>query len=125
MNTFVLPLLASALMLAAATAQEQRDPLAFRDFEHLKRVRVVCEHQHFGRVVDLIADVPSGRITSAVLSMTTDDGNQVVAAPIGHLRYEPQSDLLQLGPCLDDAELHTPFDAARVRLERQQDGDGT
>ncbi len=116
--------LAAALALAAAPAQEPGQDLVFRDFQAVQRLRVVCEREHFGRLLDLVADVPSGRLVAAVVSMATDAGPEVVRVPYDVLRYDPQTNLLDLGPCLADGEQHPAFDPARVRVSRRADGDG-
>lgn len=114
----VLSALAGAALLATQSpAQEPEPQLVFRDFTSVQRLRVVCEHEHYGRVVDLIAEVPTGRIRDAVVSMWHEGRSKTVVVPFASLRYEARSNLLELGPCLEGDHSHPAFDARKVRVE--------
>ena len=92
----------------------------YRDFSHVQRMRVTCEHKHFGRVLDLAAAVPIGKLTVAVITMNTDQGSREVAVAFDLLSYDAQSNLLNLGPCLGEEQSQTPFDSAKIKVTRKQ-----
>lgn len=124
MNRVVHVLLVASLLPGAPCAQAEPPPIAYRDFASVQRLRVVCQKQHFGRVVDLIAELPSGKLTAAIVAMATDGGTQTVAVPFHCLRYDAQSNLLQLGPCLDEDETYPTFDPAQIKATPARDVDG-
>lgn len=108
--------------LAPAIAQE-RDPGLYRDVSLVRKLRVVCSDRHFGRVDDLIAEIPSGRITGAVVSMVLDEGVRTVVVPYEGLEYEPRSNLLQMAACLQDGK-YPAFDAAAVKITMEPAKEG-
>jgi hypothetical protein len=120
MNRTTVALLA-ALLPTAATAQDQEP--AFRDFALVQRLRVVCSRQHFGRVQDLIAEVPSGKITGAVVVMTTGKGDQTVVVAFRGMQYDAKANVLQLGPCAETDGQYPAFDPSQVKVTART-GDG-
>ena len=56
----VIQAVCACLLTFSIGSAQQRDVAAYRDFDLVKRLRVVCEHQHLGRVHDLVADVATG-----------------------------------------------------------------
>lgn len=116
--------LAAPFVLAAVAAQSAPPLAAYRDFAALQRLRVVCAKQHFGRLVDLIAEVPSGKLVAAAVAMATDGGTETVAVPFHCLQYDAQNNLLQLGPCIDEGESYPAFDPGQVKVTPVSDADG-
>jgi hypothetical protein len=110
-----------AAFLAAAAAAQDQEP-TFRDSTLVQRLRVVCSRKHFGRVQDLIAEVPSGRITGAVVVMAGDKGSQTVVVPFRCLQYDARTNVLQLGACSQDGEDFPAFDPAQVKVAGTGDG---
>lgn len=116
---------AATLCAALPICQEPAAKPLFREFALVQRLQVVCAHRHFGRVLDLIADVPSGEITAAVVAMRgDDDGARRVVVPFANLRYDQSGHLLQLQGCAEDAAFPT-FDGAKIGVRRTRDDDGT
>lgn len=110
----------ATLLAAALPAQRPVPATVFRDFASVQRLRVVCDHHHYGRVQDLIVELPGGRIRDAVVSMWHDGAAKTVVVPFDTMRYEPQSNLLELGACLDGEHAHEAFDASKVQVERRK-----
>lgn len=114
---------AAIAVLAPLPAQEQEAGPVYRDLSLVLRLRVTCEQQHFGRLVDLVAEVPSGRIAGAVVTMAVGDESRAVLVPYGELRFDARTNLLQLGTCLLHEAKYPPFDPATVKVTAV-DGDG-
>lgn len=114
---------AAIAVLAPLPAQEPETAAVYRDLSLVLRLRVTCEQQHFGRLVDLVAEVPSGRITGAVVTMAVGDEPRTVLVPFGELRFDARTNLLQLGSCLLQEAKYPPFDPATVKVVAA-DGDG-
>lgn len=113
----VIQAVCACLLTFSMGSAQQRDVAAYRDFESVQRLRVVCEHQHFGRIDDLVADVATGKLRTAIVSMDTEGGARAVAVPFDELTYDAQSNLLQLGPCLEEGGHHHPaFDASKIKV---------
>lgn len=123
MHRAALLLLAGWTCATATVAQDRPDEAVFRDFTLVQRMRVVCANKHFGRVLDLVAEMPSGRITAAAVAMGAPAGPKAVVVPFHCLRYEAQSNLLQLGTCVADDD-YPAFDPSRFRVGRQPAEDG-
>jgi len=117
-------LFVSTAFSAAAVSQETS--LAYRDFGVVQRMRVVCSQKHFGRIQDLVVDIPSGRLSAAIVSMVAEDKEITsVVVPYEKLHYDPQTNLLRLGTCLEHDHDFPLFDPEQIRIVgRQGDGDG-
>jgi hypothetical protein len=113
--------LLSALLAVTATAQDRDPEPAWRDVSLVQQLRVVCEQKHFGRVQDLIAEIPGGRVTAAVVTMTADKGSKTAVVPFQALRYDAQANLLRLGTCLAEDE-YPAFDPSQVKVGKGDDG---
>ncbi|MEZ6038382.1 MAG: hypothetical protein R3F29_12940 [Planctomycetota bacterium] len=111
---------AATLCAALPTCQEPPATPLFREFALVQRLQVVCAHRHFGRVLDLIAEVPSGVITGAVVTMRVDAGERRVVVPFANLRYDAAGHLLQLEGCADDA-VFPAFEAGKLEVRRSGD----
>lgn len=113
----------AGLVMATIPAQEAK--LVFRDFPQLQKLRVVCSHRHFGRLDDLVADVPSGRLRGAVVTMQVDAKSHSVLVPFEELAFQPGANLLELRHCAEKDASYEPFDPATVRVVTQPSGDGS
>lgn len=111
------PLLLGSMLvlLAPALAQDPTAPV-FREFSSVQRLRVVCSQQHFGRIDDLVAEVPSGRLVAAVVTMHDEPQSRTVLVPFADLRYDPGSNLLQLANCTSKDDAYAAFDATAVKV---------
>ena len=116
-------LFAAAAAVVVPAQERDHDPI-YRDFSLVHRLRVVCSEQHFGRVVDLVAEVPSGRLTGAVVAMALDKDARPVFVPCGEFAYEARSNLLRLDSCQQKEEKFAPFDPATVKLSTGAAEDG-
>lgn len=113
----------AAVALAPAIAQERDSVAVYRDFSLAQRMRVVCSHKHFGRIDDFVVELPSGRLTAAVVTMVLDKGTRTVAVPFDSLKYDPHTNLLQLGPCLEQDSKYPEFDATALKVASKPRGD--
>jgi hypothetical protein len=111
-------------LLATLLAQQPDASRAYREFAHVRTMRVVCEHEHFGRVHDLIVAVPSGRLVAVVCSMPHERDGELVTLPWQRVRFDAPSNLLHVGPCAADEEAYPPFDESEVRIKRTVDAEG-
>lgn len=116
MPSLLTKLLVVAVLAATALTQQREQDAIYRDASLLPKLRVVCSDQHFGRVEDLIVEIPSGRLTGAVVSMMHDGESRTVFVPYADLAYEPRSNLLNLANCLQQEERYGPFDPSTVKL---------
>jgi hypothetical protein len=119
----IAPAVASC-MLATLLAQQPDTSRAYREFAQVRTMRVVCEHEHFGRVHDLVVAVPSGRLVAVVCSMPHERDDELVALPWQRVRFDAPSNLLHVGPCAADEEAYPPFDPSEVRITRTVDAEG-
>ncbi|MGK0518447.1 MAG: hypothetical protein ACJAUC_001139 [Planctomycetota bacterium] len=115
-------LLAAWLGLSAlcvsAVAQQQNDALIYRELSLVTRLRVVCSNAHFGRIDDLVIDVPSGRITAAIVSFDLDSGSRLVTVPYAELKYDASANWMSMPVCRDDTQPHDGFDPSKIQLRR-------
>lgn len=112
-------LLGSLLVLLASAGAQDPTALVFREFSSVQRLRVVCSQQHFGRIDDLVAEVPSGRLVAAVVTMHDEPQSRMVSVPFAELRYEPGANLLQLANCASKDGAYATFDPAAVKVAPQ------
>lgn len=106
----------SLFVLGALAAQEAERKLVFREFAQIRQLRVVCSQRHFGRIEDLVVDVPSGRLRDAVVTMQVEAAVVTVLVPFEDLTYEPNANLLQLANCPEQEGKREPFDPAILRV---------
>lgn len=121
MNTILIQRLAafaggSLFLLGALVAQEAERKQVFREFAQVQQLRVVCSQRHYGRLEDLVVDVPSGRVRAAVVTMQIEATAVLVLVPFVDLSYEPNANLLQLANCLEKDGKPEPFDPATLRV---------
>lgn len=114
---------AMALSATMSVAQERDGDPSHRDFSQVQRARVVCSQQHYGRVQDLVADVPSGRIVTAVVAMNTDQGTRQIAVPYDKMTYDARNNLLRLEPCPAEDESYPVFDPTKVKVTGTGEGE--
>lgn len=124
MSSLIRSVVVATFALAVAPAQERVAGVFYRDFSLVQRLRVVCSDKHFGRLDDLIVELPSGRVRAAVVSIVLDKGLHTVLVPYEGLQYEPSTNLLQLGNCLQKEEAYPPFDATAVKIVSKARDDG-
>lgn len=121
MNTLSIRRLAALVcgnlfLLSALASQETDRKLVFRDLAQVQQLRVVCSQRHFGRIEDLVVDVPSGRVRAAVVTMQLEAKAVTVLVPFADLRYEPNANLLQLASCLEKDDKPEAFDPTTLRV---------
>ena len=89
----------------AATVAQERVPVVLRDLSLVQRLRVVCSDRHFGRVDDLVVELPSGRVVGVVVTMAAEAEPRTVLVPYDALQYEPPTNLLRLGRMIGRIDL--------------------
>lgn len=107
----------SSLCLSAV-AQQQEDALIYRELSLVKRLRVVCSNSHFGRIDDLVIDIPSGNITAAIVTFALETGSRRVSVPYAELQYDAAANWMNMPVCRADEDPHDEFDPSKVQLRR-------
>ena len=109
----------------SAVAQDAPRPLVWRDFAAVQQLRVVCSNRHYGRLDDLLVEVPSGRLTAAVVGLPGATGPRRVVVPFADLQFDTATNLLQLAACPDEQHVYAPFDPAGLGVTAPVAGDGS
>lgn len=105
-------------LCVSAIAQQQNDALIYREFSLVTRLRVVCSNAHFGRIDDLVIDVPSGRIMAAIVTFDLASGSRRVKVPYAELKYDATANWMSMAVCRGDTDPHDTFEPKKIQLRR-------
>ncbi|MFT4516295.1 MAG: hypothetical protein ACI89X_001009 [Planctomycetota bacterium] len=106
-------------LCVSAIGQQQNDTLIYREFSLVTRLRVVCSNAHFGRIDDLVINVPSGRITAAIVTFDIDRGSRRVTVPYAELKYDAAANCMSMPVCREDTHPHNAFEPNKLQLRRR------